>query len=291
TWSNISGATSLVYTPVAADQGNRLRVVETATDADGGPSTTSNSPAIGILVAGAPSGFLFAPATSSLQTLQGGGSSLSAGTPVGTFTQTGGVSGDSFTYTLSGSTSFSLSSSANQGMLATGASAIAPNTADALSVQVNDLTNGTHSGPLPFEIIVGGSGANAINLNTLGIDASTPTLVYGLGGEDTLNGSGMSGSLWFVGGGAADTMTGGAGPNAYLYAAAGNSSPTALDIITNFNTALDTIDLSGIGTAALSFLASQVSTSIAARSIGWQQSGGNTSVYVNTSTTSESLAS
>ena len=45
TWSNISGATTATYTPVTADAGNVLRVVETATDTDGGPSITSNSPA------------------------------------------------------------------------------------------------------------------------------------------------------------------------------------------------------------------------------------------------------
>ena len=45
TWSNIAGATGSTYTPVTADAGKVLRVVETATDTDGGPSTTSNSPA------------------------------------------------------------------------------------------------------------------------------------------------------------------------------------------------------------------------------------------------------
>ncbi len=49
TWSNIAGATTATYTPVAADQGNRLRVVETATDADGGPSTTSSSAATSVV--------------------------------------------------------------------------------------------------------------------------------------------------------------------------------------------------------------------------------------------------
>ena len=44
TWSNIAGATGSTYTPVTADQGKVLRVVETATDADGGPSTTSTAP-------------------------------------------------------------------------------------------------------------------------------------------------------------------------------------------------------------------------------------------------------
>ncbi|WP_210242711.1 hypothetical protein [Mesorhizobium sp. B2-4-17] len=45
TWSNVSGATSQTYTAVEADEGHFLRVVETATDADGGPSTTSTSAA------------------------------------------------------------------------------------------------------------------------------------------------------------------------------------------------------------------------------------------------------
>jgi hypothetical protein len=214
---------------------------------------------------------------------------LRANTPVGTFTQTGGVVGDSFTYTLSGSTAFSLSSSSNQGTLSTGASAVAANTVAALSVQANDVTNGTHSGPLPFEIVVGSPGANTINLSTLGIAASTRTMVYGLAGKDTLNGSGMSGRMWFIGGPGADTMTGGAGSNTYLYAATGDSTPSAFDVITNFNTALDLIDFTGIGTTPLSFIATQLSTTIPARSIGWEQSGGNTFVYVNTSTSSKSL--
>ena len=40
---NIGGATSSTYTVVEADEGHLLRVVETATDSDGGPATTSTS--------------------------------------------------------------------------------------------------------------------------------------------------------------------------------------------------------------------------------------------------------
>jgi hypothetical protein len=44
TYSNITtNGTSSTYTPVEADEGRFLRVVETATDADGGPTTTSIS--------------------------------------------------------------------------------------------------------------------------------------------------------------------------------------------------------------------------------------------------------
>jgi hypothetical protein len=42
-WTNIGGATSSTYTPVEGDETKFLRVVETASDSDGGPSTTSTS--------------------------------------------------------------------------------------------------------------------------------------------------------------------------------------------------------------------------------------------------------
>src|SRR5207245_9832818 len=46
---NISGATSQTYTVVEAVEGHLLRVVETATDADGGPSITPTSTRPGTL--------------------------------------------------------------------------------------------------------------------------------------------------------------------------------------------------------------------------------------------------
>src|SRR6202043_19885 len=47
---NISGATSATYTVVEADETHVLRVVETATDSDGGPTTTSTSAPTGNVV-------------------------------------------------------------------------------------------------------------------------------------------------------------------------------------------------------------------------------------------------
>ena len=90
-------------------------------------------------------------------------------------------------------------------------------------MQVNDTTNGTHSSSLPFDIVVDALDSNTITLHgsgSLGIAASTPTIVYGLGGEggDTINATGMTANVWFVGGEGADTMTGGSGVNTYLYA-------------------------------------------------------------------------
>ena len=87
-------------------------------------------------------------------------------------------------------------------------------------MQVNDTTNSTHTAALPFDVVVGNSSNNTINLETgsgnLGISASTPTIVYGLGGNDTINATGMTANIWFVGGAGADTMTGGSGQSTYL---------------------------------------------------------------------------
>ena len=174
--------------------------------------------------------------------------------------------------------------------MSTGNSGVAANTVAALSVGVNDTTNGAKSAALPFDVVVEGSGANTVSLSTLGIAASTPTMMFGMAGKDTLSASGMTGPVWLVGGAGVDTMTGGSGPNDYLYAAASNSTPSGIDVITNFNAAQDKIDLVAIGSASLSFISTQLSSTVAARSIGWKQSGGNTFVYVNTSAASESLS-
>src|SRR5262249_56530396 len=44
-WTNISGATSQTYVVTGANETHQLRVVETATDSDGGPTVTSTSAA------------------------------------------------------------------------------------------------------------------------------------------------------------------------------------------------------------------------------------------------------
>jgi hypothetical protein len=63
TWTDIPGATSQTYTVVRDDGANQLRVVETATDTDGGPLVTSTSdPTAAVLNPPPPAGtsvFLF----------------------------------------------------------------------------------------------------------------------------------------------------------------------------------------------------------------------------------------
>ena len=94
----------------------------------------------------------------------------------------------------------------------------------------------------------------------------------------------MSGELWFDAGTGVDTMSGGTGTNVYEFAA-GVAQPAATvrDIITNFRPAVDRIDLTWVGWRFGSAAALGASaTTIAADSIGWQESGGNTYIYANT---------
>jgi hypothetical protein len=244
----------------------------------------------------APTGIAAAALTSGLAAGQASGSSLGAGTALAFIVQTGGSSTDSYSYTLGGNDagSFALTTSNNTATLAVGATALAASTSAgqmfALTVTPTD-TNTSQSGPAsPLDVIVGSAGADTIANLTGSIAAATPTFIYALAGNDSIDGSGMSGPLWLDGGAGADTMTGGSGANHYLYAATSDSTASLMDIITNFHAAADLIDLTGLG-VTLNVAGKLKSGSIGAHSVGWQTSGGNTFVYVNTSAGSEKLAS
>ena len=83
--------------------------------------------------------------------------------------------------------------------------------------------------------------------------------------------------------------TGGSGANDYLYASTSDSTWSAMDIITNFHTAADVIDLTGLGTT-LKYAGKLSGGSLSGHSVGWQVSGGNTFVYANTSSSTERLS-
>jgi Peptidase M10 serralysin C terminal len=245
------------------------------------------------VIAKAPTGFGFAPTTASLGTLEGTGSSLTANTLIGTFGETGGNAGDSFILTFGGPGATAFSS--NQGTLSTGSAAVSGSSTGALyalTVQINDTTNGTNSGPLPFDLVVGTGSGDTINLTqgaqNLGLVATTPTFIYGLAGNETINAAGMTGPVWIAAGAGQDSLTGGSGADTYLFGATAESTPALPDIITNFNVSLDKIDLTGIGSTPLTFRSSKLTGStVASNSIAWQQSGGNTFVYVNNTGSNE----
>jgi Ca2+-binding RTX toxin-like protein len=160
-----------------------------------------------------------------------------------------------------------------------------------LTLGATDLNSGLSSAPAALDVVVGSGGADTVSVATLVGSASTatPSFIYGLAGADQLNATGMTSKLWIVGGAGADTMTGGSGVNDYLYGARSDSTGTAADVITNFHTAADVIDLTGLG-IALQYGGRITTSSLAAESVAWQVSGGNTFVYVNTGTGAESLS-
>jgi hypothetical protein len=240
-----------------------------------------------------PTGVSVSAATASLAAAQGS-RGLTAKAVLARFAQTGGAAADTYSYTLGGSGdgSFSLTTAGNVATLAVGASTAAGATNGrlyALKVTANDTSSGNSSPAEAVNVVVGGSGNDTITLASLsGIVAAAPTFIFGLAGNDTINGTGMTGKLYFDGGAGADTMTGGSGVNDYEYGAVGDSTRTAMDIIKNFNVAVDLIDLTGIGTK-LNYTGAIASTTLAADSIGFQASGGNTFVYVNSGAASEKL--
>jgi hypothetical protein len=243
-----------------------------------------------------PTGVAIAPATRALASVQSVGGLADNGM-LATVTQVGGATGDSYSYTLggTGASLFSLTTSANIGTLSAGAAGVNGSTNGALyalTLSTTDHTSGLSSPAQALDVVVGASSSDIISLASLSgsLATATPTFVYGMAGNDTINGAGMTGRLLIDGGAGADTMTGGSGVNTYMYGATSNSVGSAMDVITNFSTSKDIIDLTGLG-STLKVAGALRKTSIAAHSVGWQSSGGNTYVYVNTSSGSESLAS
>ena len=228
-----------------------------------------------------------------------GTSGLTANTAITSLTEAGGTAGDAVKFTLggTGASSFTVTTTNSVGTLSTGSAGAAGATngkAYALTVTCTDTVTGQASPAISTEVVVGSSGADTVSVATLvGASGTSATwaFIYGLGGGDKINATGMTGKLFFMGGGGADTMTGGSGVNTYVYGNVNESTASAMDIITNFAASKDHIDLTGIGTSALTFagtLASTVKT-LAANSIGVQASGGNTFVYVNNTGASEAI--
>jgi len=139
-------------------------------------------------------------------------------------------------------------------------------------------------------VIVGGTSDDTIGIAGLLGAADTPVFIYGLDGNDDLDGTGMTSTLWLAGGAGADLLTGGSGANTYRFAATGDSTARAADIVTNFNAASDLIDLTGLG-VSLRTIGPITSRKLPVGCIGWQSTGDSTIVYINAGTRPERLVS
>ena len=241
----------------------------------------------------APTGMTTNVSTKTLTAAQGTGW-LNAGAVLANFYPVDRYSWDSFSFALGGASAakFTLTTTNNQATLAVGSSTLGSPTGAVyhLTLTITDTTLGTHSAALPLTVVVGNVSANSLNLATLlGTTGKGPVFVYGLSGNDSITAAGLSQPVYFLGGAGADTMTGGSGANDYLYSAASDSTPAAMDVITNFNPTTDKIDFTGLG-IKLTDVGLITGTTLGVHSTGWLTSGGNTYVVVNTGTTTEKLS-
>ena len=253
-----------------------------------------------------PTGITMTPVAGSLASLQGssgqgsagqGSSGLAANGALATIRQTGGATADSYSFALdgAGASAFKLTTTSNVGTLAAGSAGVAGAAGGrlyALTVTPKDVSSGNAGPASPLDVIVGSTAGDTVAVATLtsaaGAGSGTPSFVYGLAGADTIDATGMTGTVMIAGGAGADRMTGGSGLNDYMYGAAGESTVSAMDVIANFHST-DLIDLTGLGTKLA--YAGAVSNKLAARSVGWGQNGGNTFVYVNTTSKAQALGS
>ena len=90
--------------------------------------------------------------------------------------------------------------------------------------------------------------------------------IVGDAGANTLRGTGSTDL--FDGNGGADTITGGAGADVFRYFAAGDSTPAARDVITDFSTGSDSFDFGGLAASAMTLTRGVGSTSITGTAAG-----------------------
>ncbi|MBB4427364.1 Ca2+-binding RTX toxin-like protein [Bradyrhizobium sp. CIR48] len=144
-------------------------------------------------------------------------------------------------------------------------------------------SHGTASGDLAGTGTDAFTGVNAVR------GSSFADFIFGDVGSDTLDG--QAGNDVIQGRGGADTLIGGAGSDQFVFAAISDSTVATHDTISDFVHGTDIIDTSAIaGVTSVQGLLSG-SAQVAAHSIGWIQSGANTIVYVNNSTTAQNQGS
>jgi VCBS repeat-containing protein len=134
----------------------------------------------------------------------------------------------------------------------------------------NDTVNGTGKN----DLIYAGSGNDTVKGND-GDDK-----IYGGSGSDTINGN--NGCDTIIGGYGADKLTGSNGDDRFVYLSAADSNAARFDVISDFRSGSDRIDLTALG--ALAFLAlTSTSTSVPAHTIAWfyDSTTNHTILYVN----------
>ena len=106
TLTSVDGGTTWTgtFTPNANtnDATNAITVASTYTDIAGNAGTGATSGNYVVDTVAAPTGFVFTPDTADLDNLQGNDGHLAKNVGIGTFTESGGAGGDSYTFTVGG---------------------------------------------------------------------------------------------------------------------------------------------------------------------------------------------
>jgi VCBS repeat-containing protein len=134
----------------------------------------------------------------------------------------------------------------------------------------DDTINGTGKA----DLIYAGSGNDTVKGND-GDDK-----IYGGSGSDTINAN--NGCDTIIGGYGADLLRGGNGDDRFVYLSAADSNAARFDVVSDFKSGSDRIDLTALG--ALAFLAlTSASTSVPAHTIAWfyDSTTNQTILYVN----------
>lgn len=84
------------------------------------------------------------------------------------------------------------------------------------------------------------------------IQTATGQQISGTSGAEALNGT--NGADVIYGGGGGDTLTGGLGSDTFRYTAASDSNDAGRDVITDFETGVDRLDLTGLNTSEISLI-------------------------------------
>ena len=134
----------------------------------------------------------------------------------------------------------------------------------------DDTINGTGKS----DLIYAGSGNDTIKGND-GDDT-----IYGGSGSDTINGN--NGGDTIVGGYGADNLTGSNGDDRFVYLSVADSNAARFDVISDFRSGSDRIDLTALGALAFLVLTSTGAT-VPAHTIAWlyDSTANETVAYVN----------
>ena len=137
------------------------------------------------------------------------------------------------------------------------------------------------------QIIYGGAGNDTINgtgnsdihNDTSNGDGGNDTIY---GGSDTINSN--NGGDTIIGGFGSDLLTGSNGDDRFVYLSVADSNAAQFDVISDFKSGSDRINLTALGALGLSILAlTSTSTSVPAHTIAWlyDSAANETIVYVN----------